>query len=155
GPCNILLNSLMRRLTGGREAFDAGGKHAVQGRCLEPLLDRWLAYPYLSRRPPKSMPRQGFGDEFAQQTVQLAKQNIWALHDVLCTATPFVARSVAGSLRRFLPVNPFPTRVLLSGGGVRNGLLWHLLEQQLDGQKLEKLDAHGIPGDARKPLAFA
>jgi anhydro-N-acetylmuramic acid kinase len=154
GPCNVLLNGLMRRLTGGREAFDAGGKHAVQGRCLEPLLERWLANPYLSRRPPKSMPRQGFGDDFAQQTVQFAKQKGWALHDLLCTATHFVARGVSSSLRRFLPANPYPTRVLLSGGGVRNGLLWHLLEQQLDGLKIEKVDAQGIPGEARKPLAF-
>lgn len=154
GPCNILLNSLMRRLTSGRELFDSGGKHAVQGRCLEPLLERWLAYPYLSRRPPKSMPRHGFGDEFAQQTMQLAHQKGWGLHDVLCTATHFVARVVSGSLRRFIPHNGFPTRLLLSGGGVRNGFLWHLLEHELAGTKLERLDAYGVAGEARKPLAF-
>src|SRR5438132_689788 len=34
GPCNILLDGLMRELSGGRESFDAGGKYAVQGRCL-------------------------------------------------------------------------------------------------------------------------
>ncbi|OAI41612.1 hypothetical protein AYO40_02855 [Planctomycetaceae bacterium SCGC AG-212-D15] len=154
GPCNVLLNSLMRRLTGGREAYDPGGKHAVQGRCLEPLLQRWLAHPYLNRRPPKSLARHEFGDDFAQQTVQLALQKGWALHDVLCTATHFVARGVTDALQRFLPANGFRTRVLLSGGGVRNGLLWHLLEQQLAGIALEKLDAHGIPGDVRKPLGF-
>lgn len=154
GPCNILINSLMRRLTSGREGFDAGGKHAVQGRCLEPLLERWLAYPYLTRRPPKSMPRHGFGDDFAQQTVQLARQKGWGLHDILCTATHFVARGVCNSLRRFVPENGYPTRMLLSGGGVRNGLLWHLLEQQLAGMPLERLETQGIPGDARKPLGF-
>lgn len=154
GPCNILLNSLMRRLTSGRERFDAGGKHAVQGRCLEPLLERWLAFPYLLRRPPKSMPRHGFGDDFAEQTMQMARQKGWGLHDVLCTATHFVARGVSESLRRFIPENGYPTRLLLSGGGVRNGLLWHLLEHELTGTKLERLEAYGVPGDARKPLAF-
>ncbi|HMF14289.1 MAG TPA: anhydro-N-acetylmuramic acid kinase, partial [Gemmataceae bacterium] len=42
GPCNLMLNALMRRLTSGQEDFDNGGKNAVQGRCLEPLLERWL-----------------------------------------------------------------------------------------------------------------
>src|SRR5207249_6346100 len=46
-PCNILLDALMRQLTGGREAYDHGGKHAVQGRCIETLLHQWLAHPCL------------------------------------------------------------------------------------------------------------
>src|SRR5438874_1519900 len=41
GPCNLFLDSLMQRLTGGRDEYDAGGKNGVQGRCLEPLLQRW------------------------------------------------------------------------------------------------------------------
>jgi anhydro-N-acetylmuramic acid kinase len=150
GPCNMLLDSMMRRMTGGRESCDSGGKHAVQGRCLEPLLERWLALPYLQRRPPKSLPRQGFGDDFAQQAVELARQNGWTLHDLLCTATHFVARGITDSLKRFLPHRS--GRVFLSGGGVRNGLLWHLLQQQLG--EMHKLDALGVPSDVRKPLAF-
>ena len=39
GPCNVLLDGLMRQLTGGRETFDPGGKHAVQGCCIEELLE--------------------------------------------------------------------------------------------------------------------
>ena len=45
-------------------------------------------------------------------------------------------------------------RVILSGGGTRNGLLWHLLEQQLGGVPLERTDRHGIPADARKAMTF-
>jgi anhydro-N-acetylmuramic acid kinase len=151
-PCNVLLDSLMRQLSGGREAFDPGGKHAVQGRCIEPLLQRWLSHPYLQRRPPKSIPRHGFGEEFAQQAVQLAKQMGWNLHDLLCTATHFVARGITHSVRRFLPERHPAPRALLSGGGVRNGLLWHLLEQQLAGVSLERTDRLGVPADARKPV---
>ena len=44
--------------------------------------------------------------------------------------------------------------MLLSGGGVRNGLLWHLLEQQLAGIPLERTDRYGISADARKPVNF-
>jgi anhydro-N-acetylmuramic acid kinase len=153
GPCNGLLDGLMRQLTGGREGFDNGGKHAVQGCCIEPLLQRWLAHPYLQRRPPKSLPRQAFGEEFAVQAVQLARQMNKGLHDLLCTATHFVARGVTTALRRLLPQGSV-RRVLLSGGGVRNGLLWHLLAEQMQGAVLDRTDRAGVPADARQAVGF-
>jgi anhydro-N-acetylmuramic acid kinase len=154
GPCNGLLDALMRQLTGGREAYDPGGKHAVQGRCIDALLQRWLGHPYLQKRPPKSLPRHAFGEEFAVQAVQQARQMQWPLHDLLCTATHFVAHAITEALRRFLPSGRRPQRVLLSGGGTRNGLLWHQLAQHLDGAPLERTDHHGVPADARKAMTF-
>ncbi|MCI0683874.1 MAG: anhydro-N-acetylmuramic acid kinase [Gemmataceae bacterium] len=152
-PCCLLLDGFMQRLTGGKEPFDAFGKHAVQGRCIEPLLERWLAHPLLQRRPPRVMSRRDFGDEFIEQAVQAAKQTDRSLHDLLCTATHFVARSIIEALRRFVPWSP--ARVLVSGGGVRNGFLWRLLEQHLTPTPLAKLDLCGIPSEARKAVAFA
>jgi anhydro-N-acetylmuramic acid kinase len=153
GPCNLLLDGLMQHFSGGREPFDAGGKHAVQGRCIEPLLQRWLDHPGFQHRPPRTFPRQSFGEEFVLQALQLARDNQWSLHDLLCTATHLVAQGITAALMRFLPARP--QRVLLSGGGVRNGLLWRLLEQRLEGVSLEKVDAHGIPAWARKAVAHA
>jgi anhydro-N-acetylmuramic acid kinase len=152
GPCNLLLDGLMRRLTGGREHYDAGGKHAVQGRCIEALLERWLAHPALQRRAPRSLPPGEFGEEFVRLAVEQARQMNWSLHDLLCTATHFVARAITEAVRRVLPERP--ARVLLSGGGVRNGLLWHLLAQQLAGTPLERIDRLGIPAAARKAVTF-
>jgi anhydro-N-acetylmuramic acid kinase len=152
-PCNLLLDALMRQVTGGRETFDAGGKHAVQGRCVDTLLQRWVSHPYLARRPPKSLPRHGMGPSFAAQAVQEALEVSASPHDLLCTATHFVARSVAAAVQRFLPRGPM--RVLLSGGGTRNGLLWALLAQALGNGALEKTDAVGVPSEARKPMGFA
>jgi anhydro-N-acetylmuramic acid kinase len=153
-PCNVLLNALMRHLTGGREAFDNGGKHAVQGKCIEALLERWLGHPYLQRRPPKSLPRQLFAEEFAAQAVQQVRQFGGTLHDLLCTATHFVARGITLALRRVVPAGQSLQRVLLSGGGVRNGFLWHLLQQQFEGTSLQRTDELGIPGDVRKAISF-
>jgi anhydro-N-acetylmuramic acid kinase len=154
GPCNALLDTLVRQTTGGRERFDAGGKHAVQGRCLESLLERWLSHPYLQRRPPKSIARHSFGEDFAVQALQYARQMGYSLHDVLCTATHFVAQGITTSLKRFVPGGKLPDRVLLSGGGVRNGLLWRLLEQQLGGVPVDRTDWCGVPAEARKALTF-
>jgi anhydro-N-acetylmuramic acid kinase len=153
GPCTVLLDALMRQLTGGRESYDPGGKHAVQGCCIDSLLERWLAHPLIQRRPPKNVPLQTFGEPFAAEAVQQTRQAQGSLHDLLCTATHFVARSVADSVTRFLPDRP--ARILLSGGGVRNGLLWKLLEQQLPGLPLERIDRYGVPAGARKAVAFA
>jgi anhydro-N-acetylmuramic acid kinase len=152
GPCNGFLDGLMRQLTSGREAFDPGGKHAVQGCCIEPLLERWLTHPYLQRRPPKSLPRHRFGEDFIVQAVQQARQMKWSLHDLLCTATHFVAHGVTSGVQQFLP-KASPARVLLSGGGVRNGFLWHLIEQKLQRGPLARTDEAGVPVEARKAMS--
>lgn len=152
-PCTLLLDGLMRLLTGGRETFDPGGRHAVQGCCVEPLLQRWLDHPVLRRRPPRHLPAHEFGPDFLARAATQVKELNGSLHDLLCTATHFVARAVVRALNDFLPEPP--ARVLLSGGAVRNGFLWRLLEQQLAPVPVERTDAHGIPAEARKALAFA
>lgn len=153
-PCNLLLDALMDRLTGGKSSFDPGGKHAVQGKCIDALLQNWLNHPYLQRRPPKGLPRHLFGDDFAAAAVQQVRQYGCSLHDLLCTATHFVARGITTAVRRFLPSSPRIDRVLLSGGGVRNGLLWRLLEQPFEGVPLQRTDEVGVPADVRKALSF-
>jgi anhydro-N-acetylmuramic acid kinase len=154
GPCSVLLDALMRLLTSGRESFDSGGRYAVQGRCLEPLVQDWLRHPYLVRRPPKSMPRALFGEAFAAEAVAQARAHNGSLHDLLCTATHFVARSIREALRRFLPGRSV-NRVLVSGGAVRNGLLWQLLQQQFAPARVERSDAAGLPAAYRNAVAFA
>jgi anhydro-N-acetylmuramic acid kinase len=154
GPAGDLLDALIAHFTGGRETCDAGGKHAVQGRCLELLLQQWLAQPYFQRRPPKALPSHLFGKEFVTEVIAVAKENNAGRHDVLCTATHFVAHAVVESLRRFAPEYA-PERVLLTGGATRNGLLWHLLQQQLPGVALERTDGWGVPAGAHKAMSSA
>lgn len=150
GPCNLLLDGLIRHLTGGRENYDTGGKQAVQGRCVEPLLERWIAHPYWQRRPPRSVSPQLFVTEFVTRASQLTPQ--YSLHDLLCTAAHLVARGIVSALQRYLPSRP--ERILLSGGGARNGLLWALLEQQLSGADFGRTESVGVPGEARRAMAY-
>jgi anhydro-N-acetylmuramic acid kinase len=67
--------------------------------------------------------------------------------------THFIAQAIADSLRNDLPA--MPARILLSGRGVRNGLLWRLLEEKLSSAPLDKTDTHGIPAEARQAIACA
>jgi anhydro-N-acetylmuramic acid kinase len=179
-PCTMLLDGLMRLLTNGREPFDAGGKHAVQGRCLESLLERWMQNHFFHEPAPKCVPRWEFGPDFLNRAVEQAKRLDGNLHDVLCTMTHFVAQAIVHAVESLLPGGadtsvrhghshfhshsqgsqecpPYlaPTRILLSGRGVRNGFLWHLLEQKLKSLPLEKIDAQGIASEARQAAAHA
>jgi anhydro-N-acetylmuramic acid kinase len=152
-PCTLMLDGLMRLVTSGKETFDPGGKYAVQGRCLEPLVQRWLSHPVFKRKPPRIIPCHEFDGEFLTQAAALAKQHDGNLHDLLCSATHFAARAIVQAVHSFLPATP--DRFLVSGGGVRNGLLWRLLEQQLTPVPMERIDRHGVPIDAREAVAFA
>ena len=42
----------------------------MQGRCLEEVLERWLAHPYWHRRPPKSLAPAPFVEEFVAHCVE-------------------------------------------------------------------------------------
>jgi anhydro-N-acetylmuramic acid kinase len=152
GPCNLLLDGLIRHLTAGKEECDSGGKYGVQGRCLEPLLERWHSHPYFQRRPPRNLHRTSLADEFILPGLRFAREQQSSVHDMLCTATHLIARSASSVCRRFLGDCWPPDRLILSGGGTRNGLLWHLLEQQLSGVRLEKSDQHGVPADSRQAI---
>jgi anhydro-N-acetylmuramic acid kinase len=154
GPCNLLLDALMRHLTNGRESYDAGGRHAVQGKCNEPLLQTWLSHPYFQQRPPKSLPRNLFGEEFVAQAVQQTRQANGNLHDLLCTGTHFVARGITAGVERYRPAEQRIERIFLSGGGVRNGFLWRLLEQEFNAVAVERVDTLGVPANGRKATSF-
>ncbi|MFL5245840.1 MAG: anhydro-N-acetylmuramic acid kinase [Gemmataceae bacterium] len=155
GPCNLLIDGLMRQLSNGREEFDSGGKHAVQGRCHEQLLNSWLNHPYFDRHPPKSCPRHAFGADFVQEALRQARVRQVNVYDLLCSATHFVARTIIEGLDRFLLRGRKLDRILLSGGGTRNGLLLHLLSQRFSQIPMEKTDVHGVAAEARKSAAFA
>jgi anhydro-N-acetylmuramic acid kinase len=152
GPCNGLLDGLIRHLTGGRESFDTGGRHAVQGRCLEALVESWMALPCLQNRSPRALAWNEFGDDFIGQAVAQVREQGGGPLDLLCTATHFVARTVLRAVQRYLPPGRRIDRVLLSGGGVRNGLLWRLLEQGLGGVAVIRTDEVGVPALAREAV---
>jgi anhydro-N-acetylmuramic acid kinase len=155
GPCGVLLDALIRHLTSNKEQYDSGGRHAVQGKCVEVLLDAWLAHPLLQRRPPRGLPRHGFADEFAKQAVEQARRAGAGLHDLLCTATHFVVRTLADAVLRYVPTRPKIDQILLTGGGVRNGLLWRLLAAHWGEVPLLRTDEAGIPAEFRQALSTA
>ena len=153
GPGSQLLDSILFHGTRGKELTDPGGKKAVQGRCLEPLLTRWLEHPHLTRKPPKAVHPEAFGRAFLHGVFDAARDLGAGLPDLLCTISHFITRSIGEAWRGRLPAGV--PRVLVSGGGVRNGFLWQLLGQQFEGTPIARTDEAGLPATARKSAAAA
>jgi anhydro-N-acetylmuramic acid kinase len=154
GPGNQLLDAILFHGTRGKEFVDAGGKKAVQGKCLEPLLTRWLEHPHITRVPPKAVHPETFGRSFLLAAFEQARECRASLSDLLCTATHYIAKAI-GQATRWPALQPqTDRRVILSGGGVRNGFLWQLVAQQLGGT-VERADSIGLPALARNAAAAA
>jgi anhydro-N-acetylmuramic acid kinase len=155
GPGNRFLDDLVSLGSRGREGFDPGGTKAVQGRCLDDVLADWLTHPFLHRKPPKAVRAADFAGPFVAGAFDAARAAGGSLHDLLCTAAHFVARCVGGGVRRWVPASAAPRGVYVSGGGVRNGFLWHLLQGQFDGEPIRRSDEIGLPALGRTAAAAA
>lgn len=155
GPGSQWLDAILFHGTRGKELSDCHGKNAVQGRCVEPLLSRWLEHPYLTRQPPKAVSPEAFGRAFLHAAFDSARTLGASLTDLLCTANHFIARTIGEAWRTGLPPANALLRILVSGGGVRNGFLWQLLGQQFEGTPIARTDEIGIPSASRKPAAAA
>ncbi len=154
GPGNQLLDAVLFHGTRGKELHDIGGKQAVQGRCLDPLLARWAEHPHLTRTPPKTVHAEAFGRGFLLAAFDAVRQLNATLPDLLCTATHLAARAIGDACRIPLMKPDSARRVLLTGGGVRNGFLWQLVAKQFSGS-VERADAVGVPAQSRNAAAAA
>jgi anhydro-N-acetylmuramic acid kinase len=157
GPGNIVMDAVVRHFTGGKEAYDAGGDAAAQGKLIEPLLRRALAHPFFRRRPPKSAGREQFGPEYV--TRYFLSQSDYCYEDLLRTAAELTACSIARALQDFIFPRHTPGRKLhrlvVSGGGAHHRLLTGRLRELLPALRLEVSDDYGLPVDAKEAIAFA
>lgn len=152
GPGNQLLDALTFHGTRGRDRLDPGGKKAVQGCCNEPLLAHWLDHPHFCRRPPKTLHPEAFGRSFLLDAFETARGLGVGLPDLLCTATHLIASAIARACEPWL-TSPHRTRILTSGGGVRNGFMMHLLRHKLSGSSLDSSEVVGLAPLARNATA--
>ena len=154
GPGTALLDALATRLSGGEHRFDPGGRLAVQGRRMDELIEHWLADPYFDRPLPRWHPRGVRPERFLADALQMAVDKGWSVRDVLCTATCFVAETIARALRRRLPEKEATDQLVVTGGGHQNGMLLGEISRLTD-MPLVRLDELGIEQEALGPAAVA
>jgi anhydro-N-acetylmuramic acid kinase len=151
GPGNALLDLWCQRHLG--LAYDADGSWAASGEVDAPLLARFQAEPYFAAAPPKSTGRDRF--HAAWLDAHLA---------ALSTATPRRPQDVQATLleltvwacaRDVGAEAPEAQRVLVCGGGARNGHLMQRLAAKLPGRRVEPSDGAGLPANQVEAVAFA
>jgi len=153
GPGNMVIDGIIRIISGGRKHYDSGGEMAARGNVDKRLLDEMLRHHFFRRRPPKSTGREEFGSDFTERIYRRAGKRSLSDADIVATVTALTARSIARAYRRFLPV--MPDELILCGGGSHNRTLVEMLHAELPEVKMLSTDDFGISVDAKEAVSFA
>jgi anhydro-N-acetylmuramic acid kinase len=148
GPGNGLMDEWCERQLG--QAYDAGGAFAASGRCNEALLRALLGDPYFSQPPPKSTGRGYFQLSWLEQ--RYGRLDTLAPADVQATLAELTTRSIAADILAHAPAT---RRVLVCGGGARNGYLMQRLGAALPGCTVQPSDDYGLDAGWVEAAAFA
>ncbi|SHI80671.1 anhydro-N-acetylmuramic acid kinase [Shimia gijangensis] len=142
GPANAPVNDLMRERLG--LTYDKSGAVAMDGTVETGALELFLAEPYFSRIPPKSLDRNDFSE-----MINLVRELSNA--DAAATLTAMCAAGVAAGMQH-LP--SAPTQVFVTGGGRKNPVLMEMLRVSLE-CPVVTVEGVGLDGDMLEAQAFA
>ncbi len=142
GPANAPVDDLMQARLG--QPMDRDGAVAREGTVEMGALELFLAEPYFTKMPPKSLDRNDFAE-----MIGLVQELSDA--DAVATLTGMCAAGVAQGIGYCLKP---PFRVLVTGGGRRNPVLMEMLRVSLD-CPVEPVEAVGLDGDMLEAQAFA
>jgi anhydro-N-acetylmuramic acid kinase len=142
GPANAPVNDLMQARLG--VPYDADGATAAKGQVEQGALELFLAEPYFSRMPPKSLDRNDFSE-------MITLVNELSDPDAAATLTAMCA---AGVMQAMQHCPSPPARVLVTGGGRHNPVLMEMLNVSLDCPAVP-VEEVGLNGDMLEAQAFA
>ncbi|MCB9989791.1 MAG: anhydro-N-acetylmuramic acid kinase [Rhodospirillales bacterium] len=140
GPGNALLDDWVRRHLG--RPYDENGMLARQGKAHQEIIEKYLAQPYFTAQPPKSLDRDQW-DKTLYHHLSAA--------DGAATLASFTVQSIAKALDH-LPETPQTWYV--TGGGRHNPVLMEGLEKAL-GVPVKSVDELGWSGDSIEAEGFA
>jgi len=153
GPCNLLLDGLASRVSGGKMRFDPWGKIALSGRPRPEWVRAFLDHNFFAKPAPKTSGREEFGGRWLEHILAGIKFNPRKDGpDLLRSGAAAVAEMIAGCCAQNYPRFRCD-EIIVSGGGARNLALLHELQQVL-GRKIILSSALGIPLQAKEPIGF-
>ena len=156
GPGNMIVDGLVRRMTGGRQDYDKDGAIAANRRIDHDLLVELANRPELAAPPPRSLGREEFGDHFVDMLIERkspASAGDWA--DLVATATAFTAEALARTYTAHVAAQAPVERILVSGGGVHNPTLLRAIEIRLPDIEVASTASIGLDPDFKEAIAFA
>jgi anhydro-N-acetylmuramic acid kinase len=140
GPGNALLDDWMATKLG--RAYDEDGAVARAGRVDAAALATLLAHPFFDVAGPKSLDRNSFSSAPVQSL---------SVEDGAATLLAFTVEAA----RRAILREGTPLRVLVTGGGRRNGAIMDALRGGFSDSEVLSVDAIGWDGDVLEAQAFA
>ena len=155
GPGMALADRLTTQLTEGKHSFDPGGRLAVQGRQIAELSQALLASTYFEQALPRWHPHGVSSDWFFDESIRAALEAGRSMNDLLCTATHLVAESVVRTLEERLPRSPPVDEYVLTGGGMKNGLLLRELTRLLSGVPCRPIAELGVAAELLDAASIA
>jgi anhydro-N-acetylmuramic acid kinase len=155
GPGNMVIDALVRHVTGGRKTFDRNADMAGRGELLPGLLASLLTDKYFLRPPPKTAGREQYGKKYVRSLLAHPEARRARPEDVVRTATILTALSILDALHRFVIPRVKISELIVSGGGSHNPLLMAQLESGLERVRVRASGELGIPEDAKEAFAFA
>jgi len=154
GPGNMIIDSVMRKLTRGRLSMDRDGIVAERGRVDSRLLSWLMKSLFVRKPPPKTTGREDFGDEFSESYLKNAELKRLKKEDIVATATAFTTESIAHNYQKFVYSRSRIDEIILGGGGSKNRTLVRMLRERL-GRSILFHEDFGIPSEAKEACAFA
>jgi anhydro-N-acetylmuramic acid kinase len=142
GPANAPVNDLLQERLG--LPMDRDGAVAMSGTVETGALELFLAEPYFSRMPPKSLDRNDFSE-------MIGLVNELSDSDAAATLTAMCAAGVAQGMEHC--PEP-PEKLLVTGGGRHNPVLMEMLRVSLDCDVVA-IEEVGLDGDMLEAQAFA
>ena len=153
GTGNALMDAWIERHLG--KSYDADGQWARSGKVRSALLAEMLKEPYFQLPPPKSTGRELFNLAWLEKTLEKTTA-LWGEippQDVQATLLEFTAQSIAIALNQL--ETSLPRRLLVCGGGAKNGLLMARLQALLPQWQCHPTNAEGLDADYVEAAAFA
>ena len=155
GPGNMILDACVAKMTNGEKQYDENGNLARKGTVCKPLLDKWLAHPFLELTPPKTTGREMFGTTFADNCWQQIQTPGISEFDGLATLTAFTVESISRYYTLFVAGNSPLDILYVSGGGAQNPLMMEGLAEKFHPIPVVDIAEKGISGDAKEAIGFA
>lgn len=148
GPGNTLMDLASQEFF--KKPFDKNGALAAKGTPDKELVRRLLVQPYFTQKPPKSLDKNAFGEDYLKKYFFSLKTP----HDLLATLTWFTASTIAQAVSGFVPP-AYQKELVVSGGGCYNKTLLSYLHTLLPQVKVTTTLAYGIDPQAKESAAFA
>ena len=130
--------------------YDKGGKIALSGKVIKPILDYLLEDEYIYLDYPKSTGREKFSSEFMEDLASKLEFDKYNKEDIICTISEFTAYGISYSYNNIIKNIDL---AIISGGGSHNEYIMKRV-REMTGIEVVTGDEAGVNSDAKEAVAF-